>query len=285
MITREVEATAVADLAYAPPRASLATTVENEILLLPISLTLEDPTDPGFSPRVLLVPKDCPDLAGQSVVVVADDGPQWFRLRSLTVRGTAVAMGGGSYRLVPRRVVAWDYGSLRPAPAPPESGRPQQPDFSVVDRNDVQPVSSSELEAALAASRVMIIATRSPKGTPFAVPLWFVAHHGSIWATTGASSWTVRNVVASPDVAILLGGENRNDTRMLVRGRARAVPGIPPAAVLARIAWRYYLDPPFAAVELINMRLWCRRVRYYAQSKGAQVIVIPQSAAECLAPQ
>jgi hypothetical protein len=151
--------------------------------------------------------------------------------------------------------------------------------------HDLGPLRSPNLEVALSKSQVMILATRSGNGTPFAVPLWFVVHQGSIYATTAASSWTVRNVVACPQVAVLLGGDSGHDTdRMLVCGRARAVSGLPPAAVLARIAWRYYLHPRFAAVELRHMRLWGRRMHYYAQSQPAHVVITPQSAIECSAP-
>ena len=285
MITRDVEATAVADLLLAPPRAALAATVDNEIHVLPISLTVEEPADPTSSPLMLQLPTGTPDLANRHVVVIVDDGPQWFRLRSLIVRGTAIAIGDRSYRLLPKRVVAWDYGSLRDEPTPPEAARPRQPSFSRADDTDMRPLRSPDLAAALSASRVMILATRSRRGTPFAVPLWLVAHHGRIYATTAASSWTVRNVAAFPEVAILLGGESGHGTdRLLVRGRARAVAGTPPAVVLARIGWRYYLDPQFAAVELSHIRLWRRRMRYYAQSRPAHVIVTPQSATACSPP-
>ena len=284
LITRDVDPTAVADLALAPPRAALATTVDDEIHLLPISLSVEDPTDPGFSPRIVRVPDGAPDLADRNVVAISDDGPQWFRLRSLSVRGTATAMGDRSYRLTPKRVVAWDYGSLRHVPTPP--GTPRKPAWTCADYEDTQPLQSPNLAAVLSTCRVMILATRSEMGTPFAIPLWFVTHRGRIWATTAASSWTVRNALASPDVAVLLGGESGHDNgRLLVRGRARAVPGAPPAAVVARIAWRYYMQPRFAAVELSHIRLWGRRLQYYAQSQtAAHVIITPQAAAECSAP-
>ena len=273
----------MADLALAPPRAALAATLDNEIHLLPISLNAKG--DPASSLRMVEVPRDTPGLADRNVVAIADDGPEWFRLRSLTVRGTATAMGGRSYALTPKRLVAWDYGSLRNVPTPPHASTPRQPAFSGPDDNDVRPFRSRNLQRALSASRVMILATRSGSGMAFAVPLWFVPHQGRIYATTAASSWTVRNVAAFPQVAILLGGESKHDTdRLLVRGRARAVPGMPPAAVLARIAWRYYLHPQFAAVELSHIRLWGRRMRYYAQSKPAHVIITPESATECSAP-
>ena len=284
MITRDVEASAVADLALSPPRAALATFGDDEILVLPVSVTLEEPDDPATSPRIVRVPEGGPDVAGRNVVVVADDGPQWFRLRSLTVRGIAEALGHCTYRVVPKRIVAWDYGSLREVPSSPGTAKPRQTSFSLVD-DGVQPFESPKLAAALRSSRVMILASRSQKGTPFAVPLWFVTHRGRIYTTTSASSWTVRNVVASPQVALLLGGEGRdNASRLLVRGHARAVRGAPPPAVLARIAWSYYLQPQFAAVELSHMRLWLPRLRYYGQSRAAYIVITPQTATECRAP-
>jgi hypothetical protein len=275
----------VADLALAPPRATLAATVDDEIQVLPISLSVEDPTDLDSSPRIVRAPEDAPDLADRNVVVISDDGPQWFRLRSLSVRGTAIAIGDHSYRMTPKRVVARDYGSLRYVPTPPEAAAPPEPLFDGADHVDIHPLQSANLAAALSTCRVMILATRSVRGTPFAVPLWFVPHRGRIWATTAASSWTVRNVVASPDVAILFGGEARyNRDRLLVRGRAHAAHGTPPAAVLARIVWRYYVDPRFAAVEFSRIRQWGLRLQYYAQSRAAYVVITPQSTAKCVAP-
>lgn len=285
MITRDVEASAVADLARSPPRAALATFGDDEVLVLPVSVTLEEPADPATSPRIVRVPEGGPEVGDRNVVVIADDGPQWFRLRSLTLRGIAEALGDCTYRVVPRRIVAWDYGSLREVPGSPGTSDPRQTSFAAVDENDIQPFELPNLEAALRTSRVMILASRSKKGTPFAVPLWLVTHRGRIYTTTSASSWTVRNVVASPQVALLLGGEARdNASRVLVRGHARAVSGAPPPAVLARMAWRYYLQPQFAAVELSRIRLWGLRLRYYAQSRAAYIVITPQAATECQVP-
>lgn len=286
MITRTVEVSAVADLALTPPRTALAATVDDEILVLPVSMTLEEPADPASSPRIVQVPDGSPDLAGRDVVVIADDGPQFFRLRSLTVRGTAKAIGDCIYRVVPKRIVAWDYASLREVATPPGTSPPGQVPLPVTEENDdVQPLRSPNLEAAVCRSRVMILASRSRKGTPFGVPLWFVPYHGRIYAATSASSWTVRNVAACPQVALLLGGEGRDSAdRLLVRGRARAVRGTPPPAVLARIAWLYYLQPRFAAVELGHIRLWGRRIRYYGEARAAHIVITPQTATECAAP-
>ena len=286
MITRDVEASAVADLALSPPRAALAATRDDEIHVLPVNVTLEEPADPASSPRIVRFPAGSPDLPDRNVVVIADDGPQWFRLRSLTVRGIAKALGESSYRVAPKRIVAWDYGSLREVPTPSGISTPQQASFSIIGQeDDVHPFRSPNLEAAVRRSRVMILASRSHNGTVFAVPLWFVPHCGRLYATTSASSWTVRNVAASPQVALLLGGESRNNAeRLLVRGYARAVRGTPPPAVLSRIAWLYYLQPQFAAVELSHMRLWALRMRYYGQSQAAYIVITPQTATECRAP-
>ncbi|WP_156738289.1 MULTISPECIES: pyridoxamine 5'-phosphate oxidase family protein [unclassified Mycobacterium] len=272
----------MADLAIRPPRAALVAFGGDQLVVVPVTVTLERPVDPASSPRIARVPEGSPDLAGRNVVVIADDGPQWFRLRSLTVRGTAEAVGRSTYRVVPRRIVAWDYGSLREVPGPPPTSSPSPPtSLPAGDEHHAQPLHSPNLQAALDSSRVMILASRSEQGTPFAVPLWFVTFRGRIYATTSAASWTVRNVVASPGVALLLGGEGGDSDRLLVRGYARAVRGAPPPAVLARIAWRYYLRPEFAAVELSHLRLWALRVRYYLQSRAAYIVITPRTATEC----
>ena len=57
MITRDVEASAVAGLALTPPRAALAATVDDEVLVVPVSLIVEEPADPASSPRIVQVPE------------------------------------------------------------------------------------------------------------------------------------------------------------------------------------------------------------------------------------
>lgn len=100
MITRDVAPSAVADLASAPPRTALAAVVDDHVVLVPVRTALEG-TDPAAAPRIVSVPPGTPDLTGRDVVVVSDDGPQWFRLRSLTVRGVASAAGHDTYRVTP----------------------------------------------------------------------------------------------------------------------------------------------------------------------------------------
>ena len=284
MITRDADPHAVADLALAPPRATLAAVVDDEITALPVDVELEEPAEPGLSPRRVRVPLDTPDLNGRDVVVVADDGPEWFRLRSLTVRGPATAIGDRLYRISPRRVVAWDYGQLREVPAePPTPDRPAVSFAGAVE--DVPPLHSAELEEALRVSHVMIVATRSRKANPFAVPLWFVVHDGAIYVSTSASSWTVRNVAACPDICLLLGGERGSGREpLVVRAHARAVIGFPRPGVLAKSAWRYYLRPAFAAVELAHIRLWGKRMRYYGQARPAHVVITPVAIEQSAGP-
>ena len=54
------------------------------------------------------------------MVLVVDDGPYWFQLRGIAVRGiaireepTAAESALVSYALDARRVLAWDYGAIR----------------------------------------------------------------------------------------------------------------------------------------------------------------------------
>ena len=92
----------------------------------------------------------------------------------------------------------------------------------------------------------MILASRSPKGKPFAVPLWFVAYRGRIYATTSASSLTVcatwcprrrwQFFSAASD-------QDRNAERFVVGGHAQALRGMPPPAVLGADSVALLLQP------------------------------------------
>jgi hypothetical protein len=62
------------------------------------------------------------NLAGREVVLLIDDGQYWFELRGVSVRGVAApldsppgdaAAGLSWYAVGPRRVLAWDYATLR----------------------------------------------------------------------------------------------------------------------------------------------------------------------------
>jgi hypothetical protein len=116
-VTRDVEPGAVSDLLADPPRGTVAFVEANEVDVLPARAQFE-----GSVHLFAVGADDAPDLSGREVVLVRDDGPYWFELRGISVRGVARrvaaanAENGGHlawYTLEPRRVLAWDYGALR----------------------------------------------------------------------------------------------------------------------------------------------------------------------------
>jgi hypothetical protein len=185
-ISRDVEPEHIADLALAPPRAAMAANINGTIHLLPATVTLADPSDPRSSTRLVHLPADAPDLTGRDIVLVTDDGPQWFLLRALIIRGLAVPAGNQRYHVEPRRVVAWDYGSVREvpagAPSPPPATVPVTPSANPAPL----PMSSAAMAAQLRATRVMVLATRSAKG-------WCSPCRCGSWSTaTGSTPRPVR---------------------------------------------------------------------------------------------
>jgi len=137
-------------------------------------------------------------------------------------------------------------------------------------------------------SLVAHVASRSAAGRPFVTPLWCTPHAGVLWVTTGLETRLARNVARQPEVTLLLWGEARQRPGEALRLRARATrhAGLPPWAVLLRIAARYYLAPGALASELGNVTRWLLRARYYAQVDGgpghvrlvpldAEVVTVP----------
>lgn len=116
-VTRDVETAAVRDLLDRAPRATLAFVEADEVEILPVRAGMSE----GL--HIFAVPiADAPDLRNREVVLVRDDGPYWFQLRGITARGiarrgvTPIEPSGQHliwYSIEPRRVLAWDYGSLR----------------------------------------------------------------------------------------------------------------------------------------------------------------------------
>jgi hypothetical protein len=119
-------------------------------------------------------------------------------------------------------------------------------------------------------SLVAHVASRSLAGHPFVTPLWFTPHAGVLWVTTGLGSRLARNLVSQPTVTLLLWGEALRRPGEVLRVRAAATrhAGLPPWAVLFRIAMRYYLAPGALASEFRNAARWRLRARYYAQIEG-----------------
>ena len=139
-----------------------------------------------------------------------------------------------------------------------------------------------EVRAFLRHSMVALVATRSANERPFMTPLWFVADGGTLFITTGADSWTSRNVARHQEMVLLFGGERvgRTDRVLRLRGTATVRRGLPPWRVLLRIAAKYYASPRALRVELRNRRKWRLRMRYYKQTNGGpgHLRVVPTAA-------
>jgi hypothetical protein len=132
------------------------------------------------------------------------------------------------------------------------------------------PFDDPEVRAFLRHSMVALVATRSANERPFMTPLWFVVDRGTLFITTGAESWTGRNVSRHPEIVMLFGGERegRSGRVLRLRGTATVRRGLPPWRVLLRVVGKYYASPRALRVELRNRRKWRLRMRYYEHTKG-----------------
>jgi hypothetical protein len=115
-ITRDVEPAAVRDLLEHPPRTTVAFVDGDAVRLVPARAHVS-----ADAYRFGVAAGAAVDLHDREVVLVIDDGQYWFELRGISVRGVAtrVDRGGGEerhlawYAIAPRRVLAWDYGTVR----------------------------------------------------------------------------------------------------------------------------------------------------------------------------
>jgi len=116
-VVRDVEPAAVRDLLERPPRATVAFVEDGgSAAVLPVC------TQVDRERRLFAVATEAaPDLDRREVVLVIDDGPYWYQLRGVTMRGiatrvdapaSAVAAQLAWYAVDPRRVIAWDYGTV-----------------------------------------------------------------------------------------------------------------------------------------------------------------------------
>jgi Pyridoxamine 5'-phosphate oxidase len=137
------------------------------------------------------------------------------------------------------------------------------------------------VRAFLRRSLIVQVATLSPKRRPFVTPLWFVAHRGVLYITTGPETRAGKNIAQHPPVTLLCSGEraDRPDEVLRLRGTATCERGLPSWPVLLRIAAKYYLSPRAASVELRNARKWRLRSLYYGQVKGGfgHIRVVPDT--------
>lgn len=115
--TRDVEVSAVQDLLDHPPRATVAFVHGDAVDLLPVRARCSA----GQYLFGVGIPASS-DLADREVVLILDDGPYWFELRGISVRGVASRRAAPAeaktagfvwYAIAPSRVLAWDYASVR----------------------------------------------------------------------------------------------------------------------------------------------------------------------------
>jgi hypothetical protein len=116
-VTRDVEPSSMSDVLVHPPRATVAFVDRHEAAVVPARARHHAGTYRfGVRPDVALDERE--------VLLVLDDGQYWFELRGISVRGVARRVERANageadalawYAIEPRRVLAWDYGTLREA--------------------------------------------------------------------------------------------------------------------------------------------------------------------------
>lgn len=118
-VTRDVEPSSLGDLLEHPPRATVAFVDRREAEVVPARARYHAGTY-----RFGVRPEVATGLDGREVLLVMDDGQYWFELRGISVRGVARRVERADageadalawYAIEPRRVLAWDYGTLREA--------------------------------------------------------------------------------------------------------------------------------------------------------------------------
>jgi hypothetical protein len=113
-VTRDVDPAALRDMLERPPRGTVSFVRAGVTDVVPARVRLD-----GDRCRFAVCAESAPPLADGEIVLVVDDGPYWFELRGVSLRGRAVAVHAPDadglvwYELTPRRVLAWDYGTVR----------------------------------------------------------------------------------------------------------------------------------------------------------------------------
>jgi hypothetical protein len=116
-ITREIDPVDAQDLLVRVPRACLAFASDHGPHAQPIAFVWRDgrylvgiPADVALQPAI-----------DQEVVLLVDEGVQFFDLRAIYIRGrvkpaeapTGAPAGRIWFEVIPLKTVAWDYGTLR----------------------------------------------------------------------------------------------------------------------------------------------------------------------------
>jgi nitroimidazol reductase NimA-like FMN-containing flavoprotein (pyridoxamine 5'-phosphate oxidase superfamily) len=142
-----------------------------------------------------------------------------------------------------------------------------------------------EVVAFIGRAMVARIATRSARGTPQIMPLWFVRAGGKLLMTNNETSPTVRNIAADPRVVVMLDADRHNDGRCLrIVGTARFRSE---RSALMRTVLRdllkYHLAPAALWSAVRHPRQVPSMLRYYIERRDGGVIEVSPSDAEFLA--
>jgi hypothetical protein len=113
-VTRAVQPVDLAPLLDEPPRATLAFVSDGAIEAVPVAFRWSDG-------RYLVGLKSGMEPPTGRVKLLIDDGPWYFDLRGVWVRGTLVASGESAdattecawFELQPEKTAAWHYGRMR----------------------------------------------------------------------------------------------------------------------------------------------------------------------------
>ncbi len=91
-----------------------------------------------------------------------------------------------------------------------------------MSRRDQITLSEAEVSAFLEQQRVVVCATRGPRGWPHLMPLWYVLRDGEIWAWTYGRSQKVRNLERDPRATLQIEtGESYDQLRgVMIEARA-----------------------------------------------------------------
>lgn len=142
-----------------------------------------------------------------------------------------------------------------------------------------------EVVAFINRAMVARIATRSARGTPQIMPLWFVRAGGKLLMTNGETSPTVRNIAADPRVVVMFDADGHNDGRCLrIVGTARfhSERSMLTRTVLREL-FKYHLAPAALWGAARHPRQIPSMLQYYLERRDGGVIEVSPSHAEFLA--
>ena len=117
LVTRDVDPASMRDLLERVPRACLSFASEHGPLTQPVGLIWQEDC------YLVSIPKEAEyqPFSSQEVVLLVDEGVYYFDLRAIYIRGQVknveafpdAPAGRKWFEVVPIKIVAWDYGTLR----------------------------------------------------------------------------------------------------------------------------------------------------------------------------